>query len=215
MKFSDLTQYLNHFTKKSAFSMSMLTPGSESEAQILTHFDTWNGKLHLIRSLWFTSIAMTETVNRILPAMLIKPFRVVYIFGGSVRFPVEDITPTYLTNGVLSTLRQADFLATEVLHSTNTTSNLSQMPVIIIPVHFDRDPVKNSPSCQRSIVIRTFITNDFMTGIAATPNKNFPAQVSWVWVWNTLVFLKIPILKWKYLKHKLKLRWITLNDKTN
>ena len=107
----------------------------------------------------------------------------VYIFGGSVRFPVEDITPTYLTNGVLSTLRQADFLATEVLHSTNTTSNLSQMPVIIIPVHFDRDPVKNSPSCQRSIVIRTFITNDFMTGIAATPNKNFPAQVSWAWRW--------------------------------
>lgn len=133
---------------------------------------------------------MTETLYRILPAMLIKLFRVVYIFGGSVRFPVEDITPTYLTNGVLSTLRQADFLATEVLHSTNTTSNLSQMPVIIIPVHFDRDPVKNSPSCQRSIVIRTFITNDFMTGIAATPNKNFPAQVSLVWVWNTLVFFK-------------------------
>lgn len=90
---------------------------------------------------------------------------------------MEDITPTYLTNGVLSTLRQADYLATEVLHATNTTSSLSQMPVIIIPVHFDRDPVKNSPSCQRSIVIRTFITNDFMTGIAATPNKQFPAQV--------------------------------------
>ena len=29
-----------------------------------------------------------------------------------------------------------------------------------------------------------------MTGIAATPNKNFPAQVSLVWIWNTLVFFK-------------------------
>lgn len=103
-----------------------------------------------------------------------------------MRFPVEDITPTYLTNGVLSTLRQADYLATEVLHTTNTTSSLSQMPVIIIPVHFDRDPVKNSPSCQRSIVIRTFITNDFMTGIAATPNKQFPAQVELVLIKWTL-----------------------------
>lgn len=114
---------------------------------------------------------------KLIPRICHNINRVVYIFGGSVRFPVEDITPTYLTNGVLSTLRQADYLATEVLHATNTTSSLSQMPVIIIPVHFDRDPVKNSPSCQRSIVIRTFITNDFMTGIAATPNKQFPAQV--------------------------------------
>uniref|UniRef100_K1R7T0 GMP synthase (glutamine-hydrolyzing) n=1 Tax=Magallana gigas TaxID=29159 RepID=K1R7T0_MAGGI len=113
---------------------------------------------------------------KLIPRICHNINRVVYIFGGSVRFPVEDITPTYLTNGVLSTLRQADYLATEVLHATNTTSSLSQMPVIIIPVHFDRDPVKNSPSCQRSIVIRTFITNDFMTGIAATPNKQFPAQ---------------------------------------
>ncbi|XP_061162674.1 GMP synthase [glutamine-hydrolyzing]-like [Saccostrea echinata] len=114
---------------------------------------------------------------KLIPRICHNINRVVYIFGGSVRFPVEDITPTYLTNGVLSTLRQSDYLATEVLQATNTTSKLSQMPVIIIPVHFDRDPIKNIPSCQRSIVIRTFITNDFMTGIAATPNKQFPAQV--------------------------------------
>ncbi|XP_048775368.1 GMP synthase [glutamine-hydrolyzing]-like [Ostrea edulis] len=114
---------------------------------------------------------------KLIPRICHNINRVVYIFGGSVRFPVEDITPTYLTSGVLSTLRQADYLATEVLQTTDTTSKLSQMPVIIIPVHFDRDPVKNIPSCQRSIVIRTFITNDFMTGIAATPDEHFPVQV--------------------------------------
>jgi GMP synthase (glutamine-hydrolysing) len=102
---------------------------------------------------------------------------VVYVFGSSVRFPIKDITPTYLTSDVLSTLRQADHLATDVLQTTNTMSKLSQMPVIIIPIHFDRDPVKNIHSSKRSIVIRPFITNDFMTGIAATPNVHFSAQV--------------------------------------
>ena len=48
----------------------------------------------------------------------IFPYRVVYIFGESVKFPIEDITPTFLSNGVLSTLRQADYLATRTLHHT-------------------------------------------------------------------------------------------------
>ncbi|CAG2189485.1 GMPS [Mytilus edulis] len=35
--------------------------------------------------------------------------------NGSVKYPLEDITPTYLTSLVLSTLRQADYLCTKVL----------------------------------------------------------------------------------------------------
>ena len=101
-----------------------------------------------------------------------------YIFGDPVKFPIEDITPTYLSEGVLSTLRQADFKATSVLHDSGYISKLSQMPIVIIPVHFDRDPILNQPSCQRSVVIRTFITNDFMTGIAAQPDKHLPVKVS-------------------------------------
>ena len=56
--------------------------------------------------------------------------------------------------------------------------SLSQMPVVLIPVHFDRDPLSRVPSCQRSVVIRTFITNDFMTGIPATIGKEIPEEVS-------------------------------------
>lgn len=41
------------------------------------------------------------------------------------------------------------------------------MPVVLIPIHFDRDPANRIPSCQRSIVLRPFITNDFMTGVPA------------------------------------------------
>jgi GMP synthase (glutamine-hydrolysing) len=56
--------------------------------------------------------------------------------------------------------------------------SLSQMPVVLIPIHFDRDPLSRVPSCQRSVVIRTFITNDFMTGIPATIGKEIPEEVS-------------------------------------
>ena len=55
--------------------------------------------------------------------------------------------------------------------------SLSQMPVVLIPIHFDRDPLSRVPSCQRSVVIRTFITNDFMTGVPATPDIELPEKV--------------------------------------
>ena len=105
-------------------------------------------------------------------------FRVVYIFGESVKFPVEDITPTYLTDGVLSTLRQADYLATKTLIDSNCVHKLSQMPIVLVPLHFDRDPSHHKPSCQRSVVIRTFMTHDFMTGVPAQPEKHLPLSVS-------------------------------------
>ena len=41
--------------------------------------------------------------------------RVVWVFGGLVQGPIEDITPTCLTDTILSTLREADSLANSVL----------------------------------------------------------------------------------------------------
>jgi len=55
---------------------------------------------------------------------------------------------------------------------------ITQMPVVLIPVHFDIDPVSRDPVCQRSVVIRPFLTNDFMTGVAAQPGKDVPVMVS-------------------------------------
>ncbi len=61
------------------------------------------------------------------------------------------------------------------------TLRISQMPVVLIPVHFDRDtaptPQNRDPSLQHSVVIRTFITNDFMTGVPATPGDQLPLDV--------------------------------------
>lgn len=52
------------------------------------------------------------------------------------------------------------------------------MPVVLVPLHFDRDIAYRHPSCQRSVVIRPFITEDFMTGIPAIPGKHISAAVS-------------------------------------
>ena len=51
------------------------------------------------------------------------------------------------------------------------------MPVILVPVHFDRDQYGHVPSCQYSIALRPFITHDFMTGLAAIPGKHLPEEV--------------------------------------
>ena len=64
-----------------------------------------------------------------------------------------------------------------LIFSPGIVDKISQMPIVLIPVHFDRDPIDHIPSCQRSVVIRTFITSDFMTGVPATPGKQIPIEV--------------------------------------
>ena len=61
--------------------------------------------------------------------------------------------------------------------SLGYAGKISQMPVILTPLHVDRDPLQKQPSCQRSVVIRTFITSDFMTGVPATPGNEIPVEV--------------------------------------
>lgn len=51
---------------------------------------------------------------RLIPRVCHNINRVCYIFGGLVKESIPDLTPTYLTSNVLSTLRQADHLATQV-----------------------------------------------------------------------------------------------------
>ena len=56
-------------------------------------------------------------------------------------------------------------------------NKISQVPVVLIPIHFDRSTAAKLPSTRRSIVIRPFISNDFMTGIAAIPGKHISEEV--------------------------------------
>lgn len=63
--------------------------------------------------------AMSRTHTHSFP--LVSPLpRVVYVFGSHVKEPPTDITPTFLTTGVLSTLRQADFVAHSILRESGT-----------------------------------------------------------------------------------------------
>ncbi|XP_073989483.1 GMP synthase burgundy [Rhodnius prolixus] len=116
-------------------------------------------------------------LSKLIPRVCHNVNRVCYIGGGLVKDPVQDITPTYLTTHVLATVRQADHLATQVLNNSEYMRKVSQMPVILLPLHFDRDAALRAPSCQRSIVIRPFITQDFMTGIPAVPGVHIPVDI--------------------------------------
>ncbi len=42
-------------------------------------------------------------------------YRVAWVFGPAVAGPIEDVTPTYLTRGVLEILRECDYLANQIL----------------------------------------------------------------------------------------------------
>jgi len=109
---------------------------------------------------------------KIIPRVCHNINRICYIFGGPVEHPVMEVTPTYLTPIVLATIRQADHLAHQVLANAGKNSSVSQMPVVLIPIHFDRSQLERVPSCCRSVVIRPFITQDFMTGVPAVPGKD-------------------------------------------
>lgn len=115
---------------------------------------------------------------KLIPRVCHNVNRVCYIFGPQLHHPIQDITPTYLTSNVIATLRQADHLANQVFAAYSCMDAISQMPVVLIPVHFDRDAACRTLSCQRSIVLRPFCTSDFMTGTPAIPGKDLPIHVS-------------------------------------
>jgi len=115
--------------------------------------------------------------TKLVPRVCHNINRVCYIFGGPVEHPVTEVTPTYLTPLVLATVRQADWLAHQVLSTSGCTSSVTQMPVVLVPIHFDRSQLERVPSCCRSVVIRPFVTQDFMTGVPALPGKHLSTEV--------------------------------------
>ena len=130
---------------------------------------------------------------KLIPRICNNINRVCYIFGDSVKCPVMNITHTTLTLNVIKQLQEADHIATSELQTHGYTNKVSQMPIILIPIHFDREvAVTRHQSCQRSVVIRTFITEDFMTGVPCIPNKQIPFKVV---IWCIfLLFLIITII---------------------
>uniref|UniRef100_A0A8R1XLA8 GMP synthase (glutamine-hydrolyzing) n=1 Tax=Onchocerca volvulus TaxID=6282 RepID=A0A8R1XLA8_ONCVO len=130
---------------------------------------------------------LLERLAHIIPRLLHNINRVVYVFGNAIEYPVNDVTRTYLNGFTVSLIRWADRIAYDVLYGLDENGKrdpalevclqtIQQMPVVMIPVHFDRDPLERKASTLRSFVLRPFITNDFMIGVAALPGKDIPEQ---------------------------------------
>ncbi|VDP13198.1 unnamed protein product [Onchocerca flexuosa] len=130
---------------------------------------------------------LLERLAYIIPRLLHNINRVVYVFGNAIEYPVNDVTRTYLNGFTVGLIRWADRIAYDVLYGLDENGKrdpalevclqtIQQMPVVMIPVHFDRDPLERKASTLRSFVLRPFITNDFMTGVAALPGKDIPEQ---------------------------------------
>jgi GMP synthase (glutamine-hydrolysing) len=106
----------------------------------------------------------------------------VYVFGpplAGVR-SINTITSTRLTPPVILQLQEADDIVNQILLKYDLIQSLSQVPVILFPVEFDaknnNEEGSRDSNGKRSICIRTFITNDFMTGVPAHPGKTFPLE---------------------------------------
>lgn len=104
----------------------------------------------------------------------------VYAFGPKIANPVNDVTVTFLREPVIATLREVDARVNAVLSKSGSMGAIAQMPVVLIPIHFDRDPahMMAASSILRSVVLRPFVTSDFMTGLAAKPGHHLPINAS-------------------------------------
>ena len=119
---------------------------------------------------------LAELITRVCPNVS----RVCYIFGDRVRCLVNEITPTTLTLTVIDLLKKADEIATKEIKCAGYQSVLSAMPIILIPIHFDREMtlISQYPLRRHSVVIRPLITADnFATGVPAIPSKQISFKV--------------------------------------
>lgn len=115
----------------------------------------------------------------IIPRICHNINRVVYAFGPRITTSVSEITVTYLREPVIATLREVDYRVNAVLLEEGCMNRVAQMPVVLIPIHFDRDPgnMMASSSILRSVVLRPFLTSDFMTGLPCRPGVDIPLPV--------------------------------------
>ena len=107
-----------------------------------------------------------------IPRQILGVNRVCYIYGKALKGKQQDVTPTYLEKNVVDQLRKCDKIVNDKLFKYELISKISQVPVILFPSNFGC----NEPNA-RSICIRTFITNDFMTGVPAEIGRDIEEKV--------------------------------------
>ncbi|CAF3355373.1 unnamed protein product [Rotaria socialis] len=109
--------------------------------------------------------------------------RIVYILGKKILdSEITQVTRTTLTPDIIDKARACDYHAMIIMKQYGAYNSISQMPVVLIPIEFDREinlneHVQSNNSSQHSVVLRTFLTKDFMTGTSAIPGETFPAAM--------------------------------------
>lgn len=130
------------------------TVGVQGDGRTYSYAAAINGELE-----WPNFFEVAKEITR----NIHKINRVIYCFN-ELKEEVF-ITKTLLTEENLETLRKADYIFNQALFKFDngaTYSKISQIPIVLLPISLNNDG-------KRSIAIRTFITNDFMTGIPAIP----------------------------------------------
>lgn len=162
--FSSIEDQLQTFARSdiSTHLLPVQTVGIQGDGRTYSYLAALSGNAE-----WPTLVELARAIPKRIHAIN----RVVYAFGEQLPLgqSFETITPTHLTSDVLDQLRAADQIVNDCLQQFSLLQKLSQVPVILFPVDFAQ-PGK------RSIGIRTFITNDFMTGLPAVPGKDVPEE---------------------------------------
>jgi len=107
---------------------------------------------------------------KLIPRVGHKINRIAYLFGDKYEpHQIREVTPTFLTPDIIKQLQEADDIVNQELLNYELMRKLSQVPVVSVPIGFGEEG-------KRSIAIRTFITNDFMTGRPAVPGIDMPEE---------------------------------------
>ncbi len=161
--FENIQDQLKVFSDKdvSASLLPVQTVGVQGDSRSYSYLVGLSGKKD-----WKKLVSIAKEI----PKKVHKVNRVVYVFGEKIEKDVRTITPAHLTEDVIRQLQEADDIVNDILYKNDLIRKLSQVPVILFPVDFG---MKGS----RGIAIRTFITNDFMTGVPAVPGADIPEKV--------------------------------------
>lgn len=118
---------------------------------------------------WARMLALAKSIPQTVHAVN----RVVFVFGAALeQGHYTDVTRTRLGPLAVGRVRAADKVVNDLLQKHNLVRPLAQVPVVLVPCGFGA-----AEPGQHAIALRPFITNDFMTGVPATPGVDIPFAV--------------------------------------
>ncbi|KII68132.1 GMP synthase [glutamine-hydrolyzing] [Thelohanellus kitauei] len=117
-----------------------------------------------------------EVIARVIPKICTSINRVAYAFGKQISHTVEQVTLTFLSPDSIQLCRRAHAIVEDILDQEDSMHKISQFPIVLIPIHFDVPQNVGIPPMRRSLVLRPFISNDFMTGVPAIPGREIREQ---------------------------------------